>query len=238
MTTWRPGRPGEPGEPGRVAPDAVEGQVDERAAAGRPERGELLDDHRLVAAELPVVPAVRDVPERDRGVLVGQDPAELGRIDRPEDGLDAAAGRPRIAPSRGGAPRAGRLVRAAARRPRSARAAAASRRGEERLEQGEDPPLGVGAAVAGAVLGRLDQHPVEQRGERVARPTGCRARPAARRASRPPGGCSDDRRDGLAPAAQEHLADRRVACRPRPRPGAAGSPEPRSDCSTARLSNQ
>ena len=99
---------------------------------------ELLDDDRLVAAELPVVPAVRDVPERDRGVLVGQDPAELRRVDRPEDGLDATAGRPR---SRGGAARAGpiRTGCAGAGGDRLGRRGCAG--GEQRLDQGEDPPL-------------------------------------------------------------------------------------------------
>ena len=52
------------------------------------EPGELLEDERLVAGELPVVPSVRDVPQRDLRVLVGQgDPEQVG-IDRTEDGLD------------------------------------------------------------------------------------------------------------------------------------------------------
>ena len=85
-----PGDPGKPGEPRRVAPDAVERQVDEGSATRGPERGELLDDGRLVATQLPVVPAVRDVPERDRSVLVRQDPPQAGGVDRSENGLDVA----------------------------------------------------------------------------------------------------------------------------------------------------
>ncbi len=88
----QPGRLRQPDEPARIPPDAGQREVEDRAAAGRPERRELLDDHGLVAPQLPVVPAVLDMPEGDRGVLVGQDPAEVGRVDGPADGLDTAAG--------------------------------------------------------------------------------------------------------------------------------------------------
>ena len=66
----------------RVASDAGQGQVDEGAAAGRPERRQLGHDERVVRGQLPVVPAIRDVPERDPGVLVRQDEAERFRRDR------------------------------------------------------------------------------------------------------------------------------------------------------------
>src|SRR6266545_4652668 len=61
--------------------------------SGRPEGSELLDDDGLVAAKLPVVPAVGDVPEGDRRVLMGQGPAEGGRIDGAEDRLRVRPGR-------------------------------------------------------------------------------------------------------------------------------------------------
>ena len=53
---------------------------------------ELLEDDRLVARQLPVVPAPIDVPERDLGVLVRQREAERGGLDRAEDGLDVGHG--------------------------------------------------------------------------------------------------------------------------------------------------
>ena len=62
------------------------------APAGRPEACQLLEDDRLVAGQLPVVPAARDVPQRDLGVLVRQGEAEVVRVDRAEDGLDVGHG--------------------------------------------------------------------------------------------------------------------------------------------------
>ncbi len=85
-------RPRETGQPGRVAPDAGEREVDQAAATGRAKRGQLVQDHRLVAGELPVVPAVGDLPQRDLGVLVGQREPELRRIDGTEDRLDVGHG--------------------------------------------------------------------------------------------------------------------------------------------------
>ena len=92
---------------------------------------QLLDDHLLVATQLPVVPAVRDVPQRDRRVLVGQRPAQVGRVDRAADRLDLAAGgrhdaaySRRVADLQLGRPRGG-----ATPRPTPRRAAARSSRG-------------------------------------------------------------------------------------------------------------
>ena len=85
-----PGRFGQADEPGRLASDARQRQIDERRATGLTESKELIEDHRLIPAQLPVVPAVRDVPERDRGVLVGQRPAEVGGVDRATDRLRPA----------------------------------------------------------------------------------------------------------------------------------------------------
>ena len=75
-------------EPGGVAPDAGHREVDEGRPAGVLVVRELVEDHRLVARELPVVPAVRDVPERDLRVLVGQREPDRRRLDGPEDGHD------------------------------------------------------------------------------------------------------------------------------------------------------
>ena len=73
-------------------PDAGRRQVDDRAAARGPEARELLEDQRLVAGQLPVVPAVGDVPQRDLRVLVRQRHPEVGGVDRAEDGLDVGHG--------------------------------------------------------------------------------------------------------------------------------------------------
>ena len=89
--------PGDRAEPSRVATDAGQRQVDERAAARRAEARELLEDDRLVARELPVVPAAGDLPQRDLRVLVGQRHPEVGGVDRAEDGLDVGHG-PRCYP--------------------------------------------------------------------------------------------------------------------------------------------
>ena len=75
-------------QPLRVAADAGRRQVHDRPAARRPEPGQLLEDDRLVAGELPVVPAVGDVPQRDLRVLVGQGDPEGRGVDRSKDRLD------------------------------------------------------------------------------------------------------------------------------------------------------
>ena len=87
-------------------PDPGQGHVDEGTAARRAEARELLEDDRLVARELPVVPSAGDLPQRDLGVLVGQRHPEVGGIDRAEDGLDVGHGprcyavaHPRLGPS-------------------------------------------------------------------------------------------------------------------------------------------
>ena len=87
-----PARPGDARQPGRIAPDPGQGQVHEPAAAGGPVRRQLLEDQGLVARELPVVPAIGDLPQRDLGVLVRQREPELGGIDRTEDRLDVGHG--------------------------------------------------------------------------------------------------------------------------------------------------
>ena len=61
-------------------------------ATGRPERRELVvDDRRRGGA--PSSPSDWDVPERDRGVLMREDPAEVRGVDRDQDGLDPAVAR-------------------------------------------------------------------------------------------------------------------------------------------------
>ena len=92
MTMWSPLAPGDARQPGRVASDARQGQVHEPAAAGGPVGRQLLEDQRLVARELPVVPAIGDLPQRDLGVLVREREPELGGIDRTEDRLDVGHG--------------------------------------------------------------------------------------------------------------------------------------------------
>jgi hypothetical protein len=79
-------------QPERIASDAGQGQVDEAAPAGRPVAREFLDDHRLVAGQLPVVPARLDVPERDLRMLVRQREPERVGVDRTEDCLDVGHG--------------------------------------------------------------------------------------------------------------------------------------------------
>ena len=81
-------------EPRRIPPDTGERQVDQPAPTGLPEARELGQDHRLVASQLPVVPAALDVPQGDLGVLVRQRETERVRLDGTEDGLDVGhAGR-------------------------------------------------------------------------------------------------------------------------------------------------
>ena len=72
----------------RITPDARQGQVHQPASAGVAEPGELVEDDRLVARQLPVIPARLDVPQRDLGVLVRQGEPERVGLDRAEDGLD------------------------------------------------------------------------------------------------------------------------------------------------------
>ena len=117
------GRPGEPGQPRRIAADAGEGQVDERRAAGRPERRELLDDDAARRASAASNPSGRDVPERDLRVLVGSvKPSSAGSIGPRTVWTWAMAA---DATPVGGAPRrAGR-----ARRPRAATSRTARGRG-------------------------------------------------------------------------------------------------------------
>jgi len=64
-------------------------QIDDCRAAGGSELCELIDDDGLIAPELPVVPAIGDMPESDGSVLVGQCPAQLAGIDPTENRLDA-----------------------------------------------------------------------------------------------------------------------------------------------------
>ena len=82
------GRLGQPDQPARVATDTRRREVDDRRSTHGGELQQLLGDDRLVAAELPVVPAIGDVPERDRGVLVRQREPESRGVDRTADGLD------------------------------------------------------------------------------------------------------------------------------------------------------
>ena len=79
-------------QPRRVPPDAGERQVDQPAPARLPEARELGEDHRLVAGQLPVIPAALDVPQGDLGVLVRQRETERIRLDGTEDRLDVGHG--------------------------------------------------------------------------------------------------------------------------------------------------
>ncbi len=78
----------DPQEPGGVAADPGQREVREGGAAGLLEPGQLLEDHRLVRRQLPVVPAILDVPERALGVLVGKDEPQGRGVDRALDGHD------------------------------------------------------------------------------------------------------------------------------------------------------
>ncbi len=84
----QPGRAGEPDQPRGIAADTRGREVDQAPTAAAAIRLELAEDQRLVAGELPVIPAVRDVPQGDLGVLVRQREPEVRRVDRAEDGLD------------------------------------------------------------------------------------------------------------------------------------------------------
>ena len=79
-------------KPERVTPDTRQGQVHQPAPADVAEPGELVDDDRLVARQLPVIPARLDVPQGDLGVLVRQGEPERVGLDRTEDGLDVGHG--------------------------------------------------------------------------------------------------------------------------------------------------
>jgi hypothetical protein len=74
----------------RVAAHAGQGQVHQRAPAASSKRGQLGQDQGVVRGQLPVIPAIRDLPELDAGVLVGQDEAEVGGRHRAKDRLDVA----------------------------------------------------------------------------------------------------------------------------------------------------
>ncbi len=77
-------------QPDRIPAHARQGQVDQGPAAGRPERSQLGHDQGIVRGQLPVVPPIRDLPEVNPGVLVGQDEAKLR-------GGHRTAHRPRLA---------------------------------------------------------------------------------------------------------------------------------------------
>ena len=135
-------------QPGRVTPDAGQRQVDKGATAGRPEPCQLVEDDRLVARQLPVVPAVRDVPQRDLGVLVRQGEPEVVRRDRAENGLDVGHGPRCYAVGTGSGVIGG-----------------APDRGEQQLDDGGRPALEVGRAIRVAGLDPLEHQAVEQREE-------------------------------------------------------------------------
>src|SRR5215218_925668 len=84
----------EAGQPPRVAPDARRSEVDERAPSGIAKRRQLLEDERLVAGQLPVVPAALDLPQVDLRVLVREGEPELSGVDRTADRHDVC--HPRI----------------------------------------------------------------------------------------------------------------------------------------------
>ena len=73
-------------QPARIPAHAVERQVAQGRTAGLAEEAELVEDHRLVAGELPVVVAPGDLPQGDLRVLVGKDEAQRRRVDGAEDG--------------------------------------------------------------------------------------------------------------------------------------------------------
>ena len=83
-----------------IPTQALVRDIHQAGATQRLEPAQLLGDHVLVADQLPVVPAVRHVPQIDAGVLMGQYEAELIGRDRPGDGLDVGAHRsPSCAPA-------------------------------------------------------------------------------------------------------------------------------------------
>ena len=84
-----PGSAGEAAQPLRIAADARQGEVDERGAAAAPEVPQLVGDEVVGRAEGPVVPARRDLPQADAGVLVWKGHPHLVRRDRSAHGHDA-----------------------------------------------------------------------------------------------------------------------------------------------------
>ena len=144
-------------QPLRVAPDARQGQVDEAAPAGGRKRASSSRIDRLVAGQLPVVPAARDVPQRDLGVLVGQREPERrpGRSGRGPSGR--GPWRRDATPSR-------RALAGSARSARR-RLAASSSSSTARARRSDRPG---GSVVAG--LDPLQQQPVQQREEPAREP--------------------------------------------------------------------
>ncbi len=202
MTMWSPLAARDARQPAGVAPDAGQRQVDQAAAAGRPVCRQLLEDQRLVAGQLPVVPAVVDVPEGDLGVLVRQREPELGGLDRTEDGLDVGHG-PRcyaVAPAR----LLGRVRRRAGHRGRRAPAA-------------RSRPAGSASPASIRWRSRPSSRRQEAAGEAVDVEPG-------RQLAASDALAEQHRRgpDELLATAGEHLADAGLADRPPPRPG----PEP------------
>ena len=71
--------------------------------AGVAERGELVEDHRLVAGQLPVVPADRGrATARSAVCSCGSVNPSIGRVDRAEDRLDVGHGRAMLRRRRAG----------------------------------------------------------------------------------------------------------------------------------------
>ena len=180
MTTWRPLASARPRSQAGSRPTPGRRQVDEPAPAGLPVPRELVEDDRLVAGQLPVIPATLDVPQRDLGVLVRQGEPERVGLDRAEDGLDVGHG-----------PRCYAVATALREAGRMAPAASSSSRMASRA------PLEVGRPVGVARLDALEHQAVEQgeeaRGSRRRR----RARPAARRWRRPGASSSGRRRPAV-----------------------------------------
>jgi len=83
-----PGRLREPAKPPGIASEARRGDIRERRPTEIAKPLELGPDDLEVARELPVVPAIGDVPERDGRVLVREREAESSGLDRPEHRLD------------------------------------------------------------------------------------------------------------------------------------------------------
>ena len=194
--------------PGRARP---------RAASGRPGcdppdariRRQLLEDHRLVARELPVVPAVGDVPERDLRVLVREREAE----------------RPR-----------GRSVRGPS--GRGPWPAMLRRRGRSLLDPGgreqhvqhgarAAPRLRRPVAIPG--LDPLEQEPVEQRQEAAGEAVDVEPGGELARGSRPRGAASSPPRPAARGGGRASRGPRaRRAPRPMPGRGRPGPARPRT----------
>ena len=192
-------------QPRRVAPDARERQVDQAAPAGVAEPRQLLEDHRLVAGQLPVVPAAGDVPQRDLGVLVRERPPEGRGIDRAEDRLDVCHRRAMLR-GRGGLGTdrcaAGRAAASLARSAASTALARAQR---------------IGRSVALAGLDPLEEQAVEERQEAAREASTSSQAGSSPRAmpSRSSSWAAPTRRSRGGPASRGPRARRR----PRPTPG-------------------